>query len=256
MTKAACARTIRCDHILHVTMKTTAMFNLSSRLCLPPVFQVFMLHRASMSVISAELSQVTYRHTPFRFFQLTQLSLGWGKIVFSPPGKVPIDHLMILLPLICIRGKCSYQSFMLAWTKIGATHRLRILRVLRTALYKHICFWSLSLDMRQMFCALCTYLPLSSIWSKLFKVEKNLKKKVQKHPEKWILLFGGFCFVLVCFSSTLDATGRCPVLWSSEQLLLNDSVRYNPLASLCPLLLLSHMGLHTPPMPGGVYTQV
>lgn len=172
MTKVACARNFLSNHILHVTTKTTTMFTLSSSLCLPPVFQVLMLHRASMSVISAELSQVTYRHTPFTFFQSTRLSLGWGKIVFSPPGKVPIDHLMIPLPLICIRGICSYYSFMLAWTKIGAMYGLRIMRVLQTTLYKHIWFWSLSLDMRQMFCALCTYLPRSSIWSNLFKVKK------------------------------------------------------------------------------------
>lgn len=157
-----------------LTRKTTAMFTLSSPSRLPPDFLVLMLHRASMSAISAELSQVTYKHIPFRFFQLTQLRLGCGKIAFSPPGKVPVDHLMTPLPLICIRVKCSYYSFMLAWTKVNAMYRLRIPRVLQTTLCKHICRWSLSLDMRQMFCALCTYLPLSSMWSKLFNLKKNL----------------------------------------------------------------------------------
>lgn len=76
MTKVACARTFLHDHILHVSMKTRTEFTLLSSICLTPVFQVLMLHRTSMSVISTELSQVTYRHTPFRFFQLTQLSLG------------------------------------------------------------------------------------------------------------------------------------------------------------------------------------
>lgn len=120
-----------------VTLKTTAVITFSFYLCLPPAFQVLMLHRDSIFVISAELSQVTYRHTPFGFFQLIQLSLGWGKTVFSPPGKIHIDHLMIPLPVICIRGKCSYYSFMLAWTKISAMYRLRIKRALQTASYKH-----------------------------------------------------------------------------------------------------------------------
>lgn len=127
MIKIAYVKTFLCKHILCVTMKTTAVFTLSFSLCLTPFFQGLMLHGASMCVISAELSQVTCRHIPFRFFQLTQLSLGWGKIVFSPPGKVPIDHLMIPLPLICIRAKGSYYTFMLAWTKIHATYRLRVM---------------------------------------------------------------------------------------------------------------------------------
>lgn len=182
-----------------------------------------------MSAISAELSQVTYRPSPFRFFQLTQLSFNLCMLkqnCIQPPGKVPIDHLMIPLPLICVRGKCSYSSFMLAWTKIGAMYKLRIMRALHTTWFQHICFWSIYLDIRQMLSTVCTYLSLSSLWSKIFEV-KNLKKKqnnkkptnqptktVQKSLEKWI------------FFSELDATGKWPILlWSSKQLLLNDSVR-------------------------------
>lgn len=90
MTKVACARNFLSDHILHVTTKTTTMFTLSSSLCLPPVFQVLMLHRASMSVISAELSQVTYRHTPLH--SSSWLDWAWAevKLYSALRGKFPL----------------------------------------------------------------------------------------------------------------------------------------------------------------------
>jgi len=56
-------------------MKNAVIFTISS-IWLPPVFHVHVLHRAGTSVISAELSQVTHRHTPLQILPVDSIEPG------------------------------------------------------------------------------------------------------------------------------------------------------------------------------------